>query len=467
MVFMKKITRVMGLLFTILPISFLTSCFLLDDEELDSDEEVVEVSGMIKIGKTSSDFKYLDRKKVKSTLEGKGFTNIRFNPVENTSLLASNGDVKSVSIGGSTKYSKSAEFASDVEIIINFYANSGSCTNGFTHTWRDVPAEGNVELIDCMHSWHEAGRECEICNATDYVINIGEHTIVVDPYIPPTLESDGKSEGSHCSLCNEVIVEQKNIPWRNSAEEKAAIEELESLIPLNNAQRAAVTGITNYLALDVSIDPVSGNLKNAHSYSDTTGNLDSYYLWVNDFGTWSYLNETTWHCEKMKLTSYGYQVQHVRSFDITLAGGKYIIINIDDARNVSESQKNDWDASNPAFTIDPSLIGSNSDRIYGIFPSKECNQAIAGSSDYELTVERAVKNYVVNALEYLFLNLGHVVSVSIPFSDGFNCSFNGGGIWNTSIKVSISENGTKLNKRAYVSVDLVTSMLQIQDLTDN
>ncbi|MEE1124400.1 MAG: InlB B-repeat-containing protein [Acutalibacteraceae bacterium] len=44
------------------------------------------------------------------------------------------------------------------------------------------------------------------------VIPATDHTVVVDPAVPPTYESTGLTEGSHCSNCNEVFVKQEIIP---------------------------------------------------------------------------------------------------------------------------------------------------------------------------------------------------------------------------------------------------------------
>lgn len=41
---------------------------------------------------------------------------------------------------------------------------------------------------------------------------VHEHTIVIDPAEEATCQKNGKTEGCHCSECNEVLVEQKTIP---------------------------------------------------------------------------------------------------------------------------------------------------------------------------------------------------------------------------------------------------------------
>lgn len=37
------------------------------------------------------------------------------------------------------------------------------------------------------------------------------HTKVIDPAVEPTYDSEGKTEGKHCSECGEILVAQKPI----------------------------------------------------------------------------------------------------------------------------------------------------------------------------------------------------------------------------------------------------------------
>ena len=47
---------------------------------------------------------------------------------------------------------------------------------------------------------------------TKVVIKATGHTVVVDAAAEATATTEGHTEGSHCSVCGEVIVEQKVIP---------------------------------------------------------------------------------------------------------------------------------------------------------------------------------------------------------------------------------------------------------------
>lgn len=59
----------------------------------------------------------------------------------------------------------------------------------------------------------ESTNTCTICGDT-YTEEIPAtgHTIVTDPAIPATCTTEGKTEGSHCSVCNEVLTIQQTVP---------------------------------------------------------------------------------------------------------------------------------------------------------------------------------------------------------------------------------------------------------------
>ena len=64
------------------------------------------------------------------------------------------------------------------------------------------------------------GKHCSVCNevlAAQTEIPAKGHTEVVDAAVEPTCTKPGKTEGKHCSVCNEVLVAQKEIPALNHA----------------------------------------------------------------------------------------------------------------------------------------------------------------------------------------------------------------------------------------------------------
>lgn len=58
--------------------------------------------------------------------------------------------------------------------------------------------------------------KCKNCDyAVQKEIEKLEHSIVIDEKVEPTCEKAGLTEGSHCAVCNKVIVRQEGIPLKN------------------------------------------------------------------------------------------------------------------------------------------------------------------------------------------------------------------------------------------------------------
>ncbi len=83
------------------------------------------------------------------------------------------------------------------------------------------------------HSWvvgkeatctEKGDRVCAACDKVD-ILNAKGHTEVVDAAKEATCTETGLTEGKHCSVCNEVLVEQKEIPAKGHTEVIEAAKE--------------------------------------------------------------------------------------------------------------------------------------------------------------------------------------------------------------------------------------------------
>ena len=144
------------------------------------------------------------------------------------------------------------------------------------------------------------------------------------------------------------------------------------------AKRAAVTAMTNYYAMDVfTADGNAYDISKYHSYSDTSGNMDDYYLHVKDWGSWTASDETTWHVDKLELISYQYRTPHIVSLNVKKDGDSYIISNVTGI-NPQGSEQLSFEESSPAYTVSQAQIDSDRADM---------------NSLKEYTAHRAVENY--------------------------------------------------------------------------
>lgn len=84
-----------------------------------------------------------------------------------------------------------------------------------------ISAKGHTEAVDeavpatCTEAGKTAGTHCSVCDkvlVAQEEVPANGHTEVVDKAVAPTCTDTGLTEGSHCSVCEQVLVEQKVVP---------------------------------------------------------------------------------------------------------------------------------------------------------------------------------------------------------------------------------------------------------------
>lgn len=86
-----------------------------------------------------------------------------------------------------------------------------------------------------MHGkYKNSGRTCSLCGNSYAVPIPAAHHPVTDPAIAAGCETEGKTEGSHCFVCNKVIVEQKDIP-------ASGHHDREDIVPATTEQDGSIT----------------------------------------------------------------------------------------------------------------------------------------------------------------------------------------------------------------------------------
>ncbi len=96
-----------------------------------------------------------------------------------------------------------------------------------------IDLTGHIEVIDeavdvtCLTEGKTEGSHCSVCGEIfipQVIIPKLEHTEIVDEAIVATCTKEGKTEGSHCSVCSTVIIPQNVIPAIPHVESKWIVD---------------------------------------------------------------------------------------------------------------------------------------------------------------------------------------------------------------------------------------------------
>ena len=79
-----------------------------------------------------------------------------------------------------------------------------------------TPITDEAVPASCKNTGLTEGSHCSVCNkvlvAQNTVPKTEDHTPVTDAAVPASCKNTGLTEGSHCSVCNEVLVAQNTVP---------------------------------------------------------------------------------------------------------------------------------------------------------------------------------------------------------------------------------------------------------------
>lgn len=95
------------------------------------------------------------------------------------------------------------------------------CSCGITVKTDKITATGHTVVVDaavtatCESSGLTEGSHCSVCNTVIVEQTVTDklpHTPITDKAVPATCKNTGLTEGKHCSACNKVIVAQAIVP---------------------------------------------------------------------------------------------------------------------------------------------------------------------------------------------------------------------------------------------------------------
>ena len=187
--------------------------------------------------------------------------------------------------------------------------DAGDCVTDATLTYTCVTckhevvivtetAPGHTEVIDeavdatCTTAGKTEGKHCSVC---DEVITEQEeipalgHTEVIDAAVEATCTTAGKTEGKHCSVCDEVITAQEEVPAKGHTPGAAATCTTAQVCTVCNTELEAAKGHTE--VVDEAVEPTyseEGKTEGKHcsvcnevlKAQETIAKKSSLWIWI-------------------------------------------------------------------------------------------------------------------------------------------------------------------------------------------
>ncbi len=123
-------------------------------------------------------------------------------------VLTENGTLRMLAIDGNT-------FTVKVKLVYGNIIKYATITFTVKH---DDKVQVGAKQPTCTEDGYMAHEMCKNCHGAvgnKVIIPALGHKTVVDARVEPTCSTLGKTEGAHCSVCKEILVEQKEIPMTN------------------------------------------------------------------------------------------------------------------------------------------------------------------------------------------------------------------------------------------------------------